>query len=93
MTGLVIYLVKTVNFTAFQLSSPAFIYVSCALTSQHEAVVVRAKDLSGSGEHWGLLLIYMGKECHSSGESPPTLLAYSLGTPDFVMQTRLASCL
>ncbi|XP_050022267.1 nuclear pore membrane glycoprotein 210-like [Alexandromys fortis] len=48
MTGLVIYLVRAVNFTAFQLSSPVFINVSCALTSQHEAVVVRAKDLSGS---------------------------------------------
>ncbi|KAK7800852.1 hypothetical protein U0070_011162 [Myodes glareolus] len=47
-TGLVIYLVRAVNFTAFQLSSPVFINISCTLTSQHEAVVVRAKDLSGS---------------------------------------------
>ncbi|KAL6068729.1 hypothetical protein STEG23_029892, partial [Scotinomys teguina] len=48
LTGLVTYLVRVVNFTAFQMSSPVFINVSCALTSQHEAVVVRAKDLSGS---------------------------------------------
>ena len=86
MTGLVIYLVGAVNFTAFQLSSPVFINVSCALTSQHEAVVVRAKDLSGSGEHWGLYLIYTGKECIRNSETPPpTLLAYSLASPDFVM--------
>ncbi|XP_006976524.2 nuclear pore membrane glycoprotein 210-like isoform X1 [Peromyscus maniculatus bairdii] len=48
MTGLVTYLVRVVNFTAFQMSSPVFINVSCTLTSQHEAVVVRAKDVSGS---------------------------------------------
>ncbi|XP_031230448.1 nuclear pore membrane glycoprotein 210-like isoform X2 [Mastomys coucha] len=48
-TGLVIYLVRIVNFTALQqMSSPAFINVSCALTSQQEAVVVRAKDVSGA---------------------------------------------
>ncbi|XP_059121730.1 nuclear pore membrane glycoprotein 210-like isoform X1 [Peromyscus eremicus] len=48
MTGLVTYLVRVVNFTAFQMSSPVFINVSCTLTSQHEAVVVRAQDVSGS---------------------------------------------
>ncbi|XP_052035907.1 nuclear pore membrane glycoprotein 210-like [Apodemus sylvaticus] len=48
-TGLTIYLVRIVNFTAFQqMSSPAFINVSCALTNQQEAVVVRAKDVSGA---------------------------------------------
>ncbi|XP_028608917.1 nuclear pore membrane glycoprotein 210-like [Grammomys surdaster] len=50
-TGLTIYLVRIVNFTAFQqMSSPAFINVSCALTNQQEAVVVRAKDVS-SADH------------------------------------------
>ncbi|ERE90664.1 nuclear pore membrane glycoprotein, partial [Cricetulus griseus] len=47
-TGMAIYLVRVVNFTAFQMSSPVFINVSCVLTSQHEAVLVRAKDASGS---------------------------------------------
>ncbi|KAL1772273.1 nuclear pore membrane glycoprotein 210-like isoform X1 [Sigmodon hispidus] len=46
--GLVIYLVRAVNFTAFQMASPVFINVSCALTRQHEAVIVRSKDVSGS---------------------------------------------
>ncbi|XP_021502394.1 nuclear pore membrane glycoprotein 210-like [Meriones unguiculatus] len=49
MTGLTIYLVRIVNFTAFQqMSSPVFINVSCALTNQHEAVLVRARDVSGT---------------------------------------------
>lgn len=48
-TGLTVYLVRIVNFTAFQqMSSPAFINVSCALTNQQEAVIVRAKDASGA---------------------------------------------
>ncbi|XP_021013608.1 nuclear pore membrane glycoprotein 210-like isoform X4 [Mus caroli] len=48
-TGLTVYLVRIINFTAFQqISSPAFINVSCALTNQQEAVIVRAKDASGA---------------------------------------------
>ncbi|XP_021052289.1 nuclear pore membrane glycoprotein 210-like isoform X1 [Mus pahari] len=48
-TGLSIYLIRIVNFTAFQqMSAPAFINVSCALTNQQEAVIVRAKDASGA---------------------------------------------
>eukprot|EP00073_Rattus_norvegicus_P021335 XP_006232788.1 PREDICTED: nuclear pore membrane glycoprotein 210-like isoform X3 [Rattus norvegicus] len=48
-TSVTLYLIRIVNFTAFQqMSSPAFINVSCALTNQHEAVVVRAKDVSGA---------------------------------------------
>nr|XP_035135834.2 nuclear pore membrane glycoprotein 210-like isoform X3 [Callithrix jacchus] len=41
--GLAIYPVRVVNFTSFQqMASPVFINISCVLTSQNEAVVVRA---------------------------------------------------
>ncbi|KAM5256454.1 nuclear pore membrane glycoprotein 210-like [Ctenodactylus gundi] len=41
--GLAIYSVRIINFTAFQqMASPVFINISCALTSQSEAVAVRA---------------------------------------------------
>uniref|UniRef100_I3MN67 Nucleoporin 210 like n=1 Tax=Ictidomys tridecemlineatus TaxID=43179 RepID=I3MN67_ICTTR len=41
--GLAVYPVRIVNFTAFQqMASPVFINISCVLTSQSEAVVVRA---------------------------------------------------
>uniref|UniRef100_A0A8C2V5N8 Nucleoporin 210 like n=1 Tax=Chinchilla lanigera TaxID=34839 RepID=A0A8C2V5N8_CHILA len=41
--GLATYTVRVANFTAFQqMASPVFINISCALTSQSEAVVVRA---------------------------------------------------
>lgn len=33
------------------MSSPAFINVSCALTNQQEAVIVRAKDASGAAHN------------------------------------------
>ncbi|XP_049736545.1 nuclear pore membrane glycoprotein 210-like [Elephas maximus indicus] len=48
--GLAIYLVRVVNFTSLQqMASPVFINVSCVLTSQREAVRVRAmKDKSGA---------------------------------------------
>ncbi|XP_073904110.1 nuclear pore membrane glycoprotein 210-like isoform X5 [Castor canadensis] len=47
--GLAIYPVRVVNITAFQqMQSPVFINISCALTSQSEAVVVRAMDKSGA---------------------------------------------
>uniref|UniRef100_A0A8P0SLI1 Nucleoporin 210 like n=1 Tax=Canis lupus familiaris TaxID=9615 RepID=A0A8P0SLI1_CANLF len=54
--GLAVYRVRVVNFTSLQqTASPIFINISCALTSQSEAVLVRAlKDKSGTGEHWGL---------------------------------------
>uniref|UniRef100_A0A8C6QND6 Nucleoporin 210-like n=1 Tax=Nannospalax galili TaxID=1026970 RepID=A0A8C6QND6_NANGA len=53
MTGLIIYLVRAVNFTAFQqMASPVFINISCALTSQSKVVVVRAmKDKPGNADH------------------------------------------
>ncbi|XP_077012358.1 nuclear pore membrane glycoprotein 210-like isoform X2 [Tamandua tetradactyla] len=57
--GLAIYLVRVVNFTSLQLmASPVFINISCVLTSQSEAVLVRAmKDKAGAGqcEHSGVL--------------------------------------
>ncbi|XP_034792163.1 nuclear pore membrane glycoprotein 210-like isoform X5 [Pan paniscus] len=48
--GLAIYSVRVVNFTSFQqMASPVFINISCVLTSQSEAVVVRAmKDKLGA---------------------------------------------
>ncbi|XP_058395228.1 nuclear pore membrane glycoprotein 210-like [Diceros bicornis minor] len=51
--GLAIYPVRVVNFTSLQqMASPVFINISCVLTSQSEAVLVRAmKDKSGAGEH------------------------------------------
>uniref|UniRef100_A0A0D9S5I8 Nucleoporin 210 like n=1 Tax=Chlorocebus sabaeus TaxID=60711 RepID=A0A0D9S5I8_CHLSB len=51
--GLAIYSVRVVNFTSFQqMASPVFINISCVLTSQSEAVVVRAmKDKLGAGKH------------------------------------------
>uniref|UniRef100_H0WM32 Nucleoporin 210 like n=1 Tax=Otolemur garnettii TaxID=30611 RepID=H0WM32_OTOGA len=51
--GLAIYSVRVVNFTSFQQpASPVFINISCVLTSQTEAVAVRAtKDKSGAGPH------------------------------------------
>nr|XP_051713225.1 nuclear pore membrane glycoprotein 210-like isoform X4 [Oryctolagus cuniculus] len=50
--GLAIYPVRVVNFTSFQqMASPVFINISCVLTSQSEAVVVRVmKDKSGAGQ-------------------------------------------
>ncbi|XP_051012888.1 nuclear pore membrane glycoprotein 210-like [Acomys russatus] len=49
MTGLIIYRVRIVNLTAMQqMPSPVFINVSCALTHQHEAVIVRAKATSAT---------------------------------------------
>uniref|UniRef100_A0A8C5K677 Nucleoporin 210-like n=1 Tax=Jaculus jaculus TaxID=51337 RepID=A0A8C5K677_JACJA len=50
--GLAVYLVKAVNFTAFQhMNSPLFINVSCALTRQNEVVVVKTmKDKSSAGQ-------------------------------------------
>uniref|UniRef100_A0A8C9AQQ3 Nucleoporin 210 like n=1 Tax=Prolemur simus TaxID=1328070 RepID=A0A8C9AQQ3_PROSS len=50
--GLAIYPVRVVNFTSFQqMASPVFINISCVLTSQSEAVVVRAmKDNSGADQ-------------------------------------------
>ncbi|KAF5924230.1 hypothetical protein HPG69_007450 [Diceros bicornis minor] len=48
--GLAIYPVRVVNFTSLQqMASPVFINISCVLTSQSEAVLVRAmKDKSGA---------------------------------------------
>ncbi|XP_069933786.1 nuclear pore membrane glycoprotein 210-like isoform X3 [Oryctolagus cuniculus] len=50
--GLAVYPVRVVNFTSFQqMASPVFINISCVLTSQSEAVVVRVmKDKSGAGQ-------------------------------------------
>ncbi|XP_073077311.1 nuclear pore membrane glycoprotein 210-like isoform X4 [Manis javanica] len=56
--GLAIYLVGVVNFTSLQhKASPVFINISCVLTGQREAVLVRAMKKSGAGEHWGLLFL------------------------------------
>ncbi|GAB5583925.1 nuclear pore membrane glycoprotein 210-like isoform X9 [Prionailurus iriomotensis] len=47
--GLVVYPVRVVNFTSLQQTSPVFINICCVLTSQSEAVVVRAlKEKSGA---------------------------------------------
>ncbi|XP_022277091.1 nuclear pore membrane glycoprotein 210-like isoform X3 [Canis lupus baileyi] len=50
--GLAVYRVRVVNFTSLQqTASPIFINISCALTSQSEAVLVRAlKDKSGTDQ-------------------------------------------
>ncbi|XP_041600283.1 nuclear pore membrane glycoprotein 210-like isoform X1 [Vulpes lagopus] len=50
--GLAVYPVRVVNFTSLQqTASPIFINISCALTSQSEAVLVRAlKDKSGTDQ-------------------------------------------
>uniref|UniRef100_A0A2K6ERN5 Nucleoporin 210 like n=1 Tax=Propithecus coquereli TaxID=379532 RepID=A0A2K6ERN5_PROCO len=50
--GLAIYPVRVVNFTSFQqMASPVFINISCVLTGQSEAVVVRVmKDNSGADQ-------------------------------------------
>ncbi|XP_048214051.1 nuclear pore membrane glycoprotein 210-like [Perognathus longimembris pacificus] len=49
--GLDIYLIRAVNFTAFQqMQSPVFINISCALTRQSEAVLVRTMDKSGKDQ-------------------------------------------
>lgn len=56
--GLAIYPIRVVNFTSLQqMSSPVFINISCVLTSQSEAVLVRAMKKSGAGEQWGLLFL------------------------------------
>ncbi|XP_043424444.1 nuclear pore membrane glycoprotein 210-like isoform X4 [Prionailurus bengalensis] len=49
--GLVVYPVRVVNFTSLQQTSPVFINICCVLTSQSEAVVVRAlKEKSGADQ-------------------------------------------
>ncbi|VCW77111.1 unnamed protein product, partial [Gulo gulo] len=62
--GLAVYPVRVVNFTSLQqTSSPIFINISCELTSQSEAVLVRAlKDKSGADqcEDSGILQKFLG---------------------------------
>ncbi|KAF6293377.1 nucleoporin 210 like [Rhinolophus ferrumequinum] len=49
--GLAIYPIRVVNFTSLQqMSSPVFINISCVLTSQSEAVLVRAMKKSGADQ-------------------------------------------
>ncbi|XP_007946745.1 nuclear pore membrane glycoprotein 210-like [Orycteropus afer afer] len=64
MPGLAIYPVRVVNFSSLQqMASPVFINISCVLTSQSEAVLVRAKkEKSGTGqcEHSGVLQQLIG---------------------------------
>nr|XP_044613747.1 nuclear pore membrane glycoprotein 210-like isoform X7 [Equus asinus] len=64
MPGLAIYPVRVVNFTSLQqMASPVFINISCVLTSQSEAVLVRAvKDKSGAApcEESGVIQKFMG---------------------------------
>lgn len=52
MPGLAIYSVRVVNFSSFQqMASPVFINLSCVLTSQSEAVLVRVvAEKPGAGE-------------------------------------------
>nr|XP_021537546.1 nuclear pore membrane glycoprotein 210-like [Neomonachus schauinslandi] len=62
--GLAVYPVRAVNFTSLQqMASPIFINISCELTSQSEAVLVRAlKDKSGADqcEDSGILQKFLG---------------------------------
>ncbi|XP_045640013.1 nuclear pore membrane glycoprotein 210-like [Ursus americanus] len=62
--GLAVYPVRVVNFTSLQqMASPIFINISCELTSQSEAVLVRAlKDKSGADqcEDSGILQKFLG---------------------------------
>ncbi|XP_054547710.1 nuclear pore membrane glycoprotein 210-like isoform X2 [Talpa occidentalis] len=62
--GLVIYPVKVVNFTSLQqMTSPVFINISCVLTSQNEAVQVRAmmvKSDADQCEDSGVFQKFMG---------------------------------
>lgn len=65
--GLAVYPVTVVNFTSLrQSAAPVFINVSCVLTGQSEAVLVRGARDPGAGEHWGLFLIQRRKERISS---------------------------
>ncbi|XP_058516285.1 nuclear pore membrane glycoprotein 210-like [Ochotona princeps] len=51
MPGLASYSVRVVNFTSFQqMASAVFINISCVLTSQSEAVVVRVTEKPGAGQ-------------------------------------------
>ncbi|XP_016076949.1 PREDICTED: nuclear pore membrane glycoprotein 210-like [Miniopterus natalensis] len=61
--GLAIYPIRVVNFTSLQrMTSPVFINISCVLTSQSEAVLVRAIKKSGADqcEDSGILQKFMG---------------------------------
>ncbi|KAM7055066.1 nuclear pore membrane glycoprotein 210-like [Molossus nigricans] len=61
--GLAIYLIRVVNFTSLQqMTSPVFVNISCVLTSQSEAVLVRAIKKSGADqcENSGVLQKFMG---------------------------------
>uniref|UniRef100_A0A8C3YBQ8 Nucleoporin 210 like n=1 Tax=Catagonus wagneri TaxID=51154 RepID=A0A8C3YBQ8_9CETA len=62
--GLAIYPVRVVNFTSLQqMASPVFINVSCVLTSQSEAVRVRAKKVKSGADQCegsGVLQKFMG---------------------------------
>ncbi|KAM5295356.1 nuclear pore membrane glycoprotein 210-like [Glossophaga mutica] len=62
--GLAIYPVRVVNFTSLQqMTSPVFINISCVLTSQSEAVLVKAiKEKSGADqcEDSGVLQKFVG---------------------------------
>uniref|UniRef100_A0A452SH84 Nucleoporin 210 like n=1 Tax=Ursus americanus TaxID=9643 RepID=A0A452SH84_URSAM len=80
--GLAVYPVRVVNFTSLQqTASPIFINISCELTSQSEAVLVRAlKDKSGAGEHWRLLVFHtmLLKQIQTS---PVVYATITLSTP------------
>ncbi|XP_054568183.1 nuclear pore membrane glycoprotein 210-like isoform X1 [Eptesicus fuscus] len=61
--GLAIYPIRVVNFTSLQqMTSPVFINISCVLTGQSEAVLVRAIKKSGADqcEDSGVLQKFMG---------------------------------
>ncbi|KAI5164766.1 hypothetical protein MUG91_G45n184 [Manis pentadactyla] len=62
MPGLAIYLVGVVNFTSLQhKASPVFINISCVLTSQREAILVRAiKSGADQCEDSGVLQKFVG---------------------------------
>ncbi|KAM9244628.1 nuclear pore membrane glycoprotein 210-like [Dugong dugon] len=50
--GLAVYLVRVVNFTSLQqMASPVFINISCMLTNQSEAVLVRAVKVKSGADH------------------------------------------
>ncbi|KAK2494640.1 hypothetical protein MC885_003007 [Smutsia gigantea] len=61
--GLAIYPISVVNFTSLQqTASPVFINISCVLTSQREAILVRAMKKSGADqcEDSGVLQKFVG---------------------------------
>ncbi|KAI4548938.1 hypothetical protein MG293_001268 [Ovis ammon polii] len=72
--GLAIYPVRVVNFTSLQqMASPVFINISCVLTSQSEAVRVRAMKAKSGAEHTYYCIIHtsMIPTCRNSIQCLP----------------------